>query len=179
MGIAQLFFKKGNYISTVELDIVITESASATSRMTQNPVENGADVNDHIIIEPMTFFTSGVVSNISSSVIGQIVSVINSFTKESTKAQEAWNALLELRSNRTTFTLVQGLRSYENVVLLSLNENQDKDTANGLFFNATMQELILVGPKIVTSDQFNETDISDKMVQTVAGGQKQLQEDSE
>ena len=60
MAISQLIFRKGNFISTVELDIIIVESATATVRLTQNPVENAADVNDHIIIEPLTFSTEGV-----------------------------------------------------------------------------------------------------------------------
>lgn len=176
MGIAQLFFRKKNLISTVELDIIISEGATATARLTSNPVENGADMNDHIIIDPMTFNVSGVVSNISSNIIGQILNLPNVFSQETSKAQEAWEELLELQTKREPFTLVQGLKEYENIIILSLSESQDKDTANGLFFTATMQEVIFVGAQTVTEEQFNDPNISDKMVPTVAGGQKQLQE---
>lgn len=172
MAIAQLLFKKGNFISTVELDIIINEGASATSRLTENPVENGANVNDHIIIEPMTFTTEGMVSNISSDVIGQ-------FSQNSNKAQEAWSDLLELQINRQPFTLIQGLREYNNIVILSLAEQQDKDTANGLFFTATMKELIFVGSEIITPDQFDDSNISDKMIPATSGGLKQVKETTE
>jgi len=174
MSIAQLFFKKGNFISTIELDIIITEGATATARLTENPVENGANVNDHIIIEPMTFIVEGVVSNASTSFIGQITKNQNVFNNNISKSKEIWDQLLELQVDRTPFTLVQNLRRYDNVVILSLTENQNKDTSNGLFFTATLKELIFVGSQIVTSDQFNDSNISDKMVPATAGGLKQL-----
>ena len=174
MSIAQLFFKKGNFISTIELDIIISESATATVRVTENPVENGANVNDHIIIEPLTFTTAGVVSNISSSTIGQFTRIPTIFSQNTAKSKEAWEALLELQINRTPFTLVQGLKEYNNIVLISLTESQDKDSANGLFFTATMKEIIFVGIKAITAEQFNEPPIADKMIPVIKGGLKQL-----
>jgi len=174
MSIAQLFFKKGNFISTVEIDAVINESASATVRVTENPVEFGANMNDHIITEPMTFTVSGIVSNISSNKIGQFLRVPTIFSKNTSKSKEAWEALLELQINKTPFTLVQGLKEYRNIVILSLTENQDKDTANGLFFTATMKEVIFAGAEIITEEQFNNINIADKMVPAISGGLKGL-----
>ena len=173
MSITQLLFRKGNYISTIQLDIIVTESASANVRVTENPVENGANVNDHIIVEPMTFFVEGVVSDISSSFIGALSST--AFNRGNQKSKEAWEALLQLQVDRTPFTLVQGLKEYPNVIILSLTEQQDKDTANGLFFTATMREIIYVGVEIITASQFNDSNIADKMVPTIQGGQKLLQ----
>ncbi len=174
MSVAQLFFRKGNFISTVELDIIISESATATIRVTENPVEHGANVNDHIIVEPRTFTTNGVVSNISSSVIGQFARVPAVFSQSTSKSKEAWEALLELQINRTPFTLIQGLKKYDNVVILSLTESQDKDTANGLFFTANMKEIVFVGAKTITAEQFNDSSIADKMIAAIEGGLKQL-----
>jgi len=180
MGFAQLFFKKGNFIDTIELDIIIREGATATARVTANPVENGADSNDHIIIDPMAFTVEGLVSNVSSSSIDQfstaVENVVNRFNGDPSKSQQAWDDLLNLMISRTPFTLVQGLKTYENVVILSLSEQQDKDTANGLFFTATMKEIIFVGSQIITAEQFNESDTADKMIPSTEGGLKQLQE---
>lgn len=166
MTISQIIFKKGNFVGDIELDIIITESATATARVTENPVEHGADTNDHIIIEPMAFTTEGVVSNISSTTFG---------SPSSTNAREAWEALLELQASKVPFTLVQGLKTYDNVVILSLSEAQDKDTSNGLFFTSAMKEINLVGTDAPTEDQFDDADIADKMVPTISGGLKQLE----
>ena len=89
-------------------------------------------------------------------------------------AQEAWEALLQLQIDREPFTLVQGLRSYDNIVILTLNEQQDKETSNGLFFNATMKEVIFVGAEATTLSQFNEPDIADQVLPTIIGGLKNL-----
>lgn len=174
MSIAQLFFRKGNFISAIELDIIISESASATARVTENPVEHGANVNDHIIIEPLTFTTVGVVSNISSSTLGQFTRVPTIFSQNTAKSKEAWEALLELQADRLPFILVQGLKEYKNIVIISLSESQDKNTANGLFFTATMKEIIFVGAKTITAEQFNDSSIADKMITAIEGGLKQL-----
>ena len=176
MAISQLFFRKGNFISNIELDIIIQEGANASVRLTENPVENGANMNDHIIVQPMNFFVSGVVSNISSTTIGAFSNAGNVFNQSSTKAKEAWDALLELQVNRTPFKLVQGLKEYNNIIILNLTETQDKDTSKALFFTATMKEVIIPGTQTITEDQFNDENISDKMIPAINGGLKQLQE---
>ena len=171
MSITSLFFNKGNYIEEIELDIIISESASATARVTKNPVEKGADINDHKIIEPMTFTMSGVVSNTPSSLFNQFNRTTGS---DRTKAQSAWDDLLKLHKESTPFTLVQGLKSYDNVTMISLTESQDVDTANELSFTATFTELNLAGvdaPPIVT---YADQDTSDKASPSTNSGLKQI-----
>ena len=182
MAIAQLFFRKPNLIGTIELDVIIQEGATASARITKNPVENGADINDHIIIDPMVFTMSGVVSDIKTSIIGSIgllnsvESVISTFTRTNTPSKEAWDELLLLHAERTPFELVTNIKTYENVVIQSLTETQDKDTSNALFFSATLTEIILVGEKAQDANQFNDSDVADKAISTVNGGQQSLGE---
>ncbi len=171
MALTSLLYNVGNYIDTIELDVVITENASATSRITKNPVENGADINDHIIIEPMTFSMEGVVSNASSSILDLASGILNE-----DKALKTWNDLLKLMTDRTLFTLVQGLRSYNNVALLTLNTDADKDTSNGLFFTATFSEVIIVNVSVAPNRTYADQDTSDKIEPQVNGGLKQMTE---
>jgi len=170
MAITQLLFKKGNYIGEIELDVIITEGASANVRLTKNPVENGADINDHVVVEPMTFSISGVVSNASSNIIDAAANILGS----QTKAQQAWEDLLELQINRTPFTLVQGLKSYDNVLITSLSESQDKDTSNSLNFTASLSEVILVGTGGPPATTFADQDTSDKATPSTSGGLKSI-----
>jgi hypothetical protein len=174
MAFTQLIFRKKNLLATIQLDVVINETALATSRVTANPVESAADINDHIIIEPMAFTVEGVVSDISPSIIENATTFLNQFSENTRRSQVAWEALLKLRTDKTIFKLEQGLRSYDNVVIESIQEAQDKDTSRGLFFYASLRQIILVGVGAITSDNFNDTNIADKMVPTVEGGLKQL-----
>jgi hypothetical protein len=176
VAISQLIFKEKNLISTIELDVIIVESATSTVRLTQNPVENGADINDHIIVEPLTFTVEGVVSNVSSTFVDAFASAPTVFSRSTSKAQDAWTELLKLQAEKTPFDLKQGLKTYDNVVILTLSQAQDKDTANGLFFTSTMKQLILVGAGAVTADDFPNQNISDQMIPATTGGLKQLEE---
>ena len=164
MAFGTLLFRKGNFLGEIKLDIIITESASSTSRITKNPVENGADMNDHIIIEPMSFKMTAVVSNSISNILDLPTAL------DRTKAQSAWNDLLELQMNREPFTLVQGLKTYDNIVIQSLTETQDKDTSKGLFFTATLTEIIVASTDGAPVTGFLTDDISDQMVPSTNGG---------
>jgi len=177
MGISQLIFKKGNFIGEIELDVTVSESASSSSSITSNPVENGADVNDHIIINPMTYTIVGVVSNTKVSTLGGLntieqLSTGNVFTKQSTPSSEAWDELLELQADRIPFTLVTNLKAYDNVVIENLNTSQDKDTSNSLHFTANLREIIFVGSQLLTTEQFNEARIADQTIPNIEAGLK-------
>ena len=163
MKLTQLFYKKkDNLLATIKLDAIITESAEANVRLTENPVEQGANVNDHIIFEPLTFSMQGAIVNDFSSNV---------------RTKQTWSDLLSLQANRTVFNLVQGLKTYKNVVLLSLTTQQDVSTANALIFSATLKELILVGQKRVMAEQFKDKNLFYQMSDKVNGGLKQLKDE--
>lgn len=177
MSLAQLFFGKKNEIGLIEFDVTISESATSTATATKNPVENGADITDHVRMEAMAFTVSGVVSDtpvqylagLSAQAIENIASGNISGNRPST---DAWDKLLELQTTREPFTLVQGLKSYDNVVITKLSSTQDAASGNALFFTAEMQEIILVGEAELTGDSFNEIFITAGMLETFNAGLK-------
>jgi len=177
MGISQLIFKKGNFIDEVELDVIVSESVNTSSTITSNPVENGSDVNDNIVINPMTFSISGIISDTKVAPLGGLntleqIASGNAFTKQSTPSKEGWELLLELQADRIPFTLVTNLKAYDNVVLENLSAAQDKDTSNSLHFTANLKEIIFVGSQVLTAEQFNEDNVADQTTPTTEGGLK-------
>lgn len=173
MSLAKLITRKGNFIEEIEIDVIISEGATSSSTITKNPVENGADVNDHIIIEPMTFQMSGIVSDASSSFL-QTANQVAAIGSGTTRSKATWEDLLELQTRREPFTLVQGLKTYENVVIQSLSETQDKDTSNALSFTATLTEIILVGTGAPPTTEFGSDATSDQMTPATDSGLKQV-----
>lgn len=169
MGIAQLLFSKGNFIDTIELDVIITEGATSSAQVTSNPIQSAVDSNDHIVLQPMTFSMAGAVSNASSSTIGQFSQ--NAFTPR--KDVGVWKELLNLQASKKLFTLVQGLRSYPNVQITSLSESQDKDTYSSLFFTASLQQIIVPGGGN-TADKYKDQNTKDQASPQFAGGIKQV-----
>ena len=171
MSISQLIFKKGNFIAEIELDVIVSESVQTSSTITSNTVENGADVNDHIIINPMSFSMTGVVSDTKVQILGGL-NTLDSFTRQTSPSQDAWEELLELQANRIPFTLITNLKAYDNVVLENLSVLQDKDSSNSLNFTANLKEIIFVGNEVLTADQFNSQDVSDQTIPNIEGGLK-------
>ena len=177
MSLSQLFFKEPNIIGdsstlVIELDVIVSEGATATATKTRNPVESGADTNDHIRIEPMTFTMSGVVSDTPVKFLAGIQS--GGILSGNKQSRTAWDSLLQLHALRQPFTLVQGLKTYENVVLLKLSTTQNVSNFRALQFTAEMEELILVGVKELTGDNFNEPIISAGMTANSDQGLKDL-----
>lgn len=173
-GIAALIFKEDNLIGDIKIDVFIKERAKSSVRVTTNPVQSGAPVNDHIIPEPMTFYLEGVVSNASTSIIGQFENVVSNLPGQKTRAQETWAALLELQSKGETIVLQQNLMSYKDIILQNLEVNQDKSTANSIWFTADFIALNLVGAKLASSQDFGDAETGDAMSPSVNGGLKGL-----
>lgn len=174
MSILTLLLRNGHYISEVQVDAFLREAATATARVTRNPVENGADVNDHIIIEPMRFVMEGVVSNTGSSVLTAAAFATAQFSLKVSRSQAVWADLLELQASRTPFTLVQNLKSYNNVAIESLTAVQDVNTANALIFTANLIEIIYVGKEAPPIVEYSSSTTSDKASPTSNSGTRQL-----
>lgn len=175
MSLAQLFFSEKNAIGdattgVIEFDVTVSESATAKARATKNPVENGADITDHVIIEPMTFGVSGIVSNTPVKYLAGIQS--GTFLTGNRPAKTAWDKLLELQASREPFVLAQGLKSYSNIIITGLSTTTDATTGGSLFFSAEMEEIILVGTQELRAFNFKEPDISDCMLPVVDLGLK-------
>jgi len=175
MSIAKLRFKKGNYIKDISVDVIITESANASAQITSNPVEKGADYNDHVIIQPMTFSMTGVITDAATTAVDVATRITSadSYTAVTSPSKDSWQDLLSLHASAQPFDLVQNLKTYKNVIFVSISESQDKDTSRGLFFTATFQVLNLVGDSAVETQIYKDTSTADKSIPQKEGGNKQ------
>lgn len=170
MSITQLFFAEETKIGSVTIDAVISESASSKATLTKNPVEKGADTTDHIRLEPMSFSATGIVSDTPVKLLGNLTNIFkNSGYRIS---QQTWDKLLILQAKREPFTLVQGLKSYDNIVIEELSYTQDVNTYNVLIFNCTMAEIVLVGQDEVNAQTVKEKDTYDRTSPLIDLGRK-------
>ena len=178
MSLSQLFFKQTNQIGDdsvgiIELDVIVSESATSKTSVTRNPVENGADVTDHARMEPMEFQVTGIVSNTPVIFLSGIQS--GNILTGNRQSATAWENLLELQSKRQPFTLTQGLKSYENVIITQLKQTTTASNAGALQFTANLQEVITVGVQELQDFNFNEPEISAGMLPATDDGIKVVQ----
>lgn len=109
-------------IGPVAVDVVITEDHTAEIEITGNPIETGAEVNDHAYIMPK-LLTLEVGARNAAATYGQLV-----------KFQET----------RQPFTIVTGLSVYRNMLIKSINATRDVEFSRILKCTVDLQEIIIV-----------------------------------
>lgn len=140
---ASLFFKdkrNKNQIGTFEIDVTVEENHSMTSQVTDNPVEGGSTINDHIINDPKQITLTGVVSNTPIAIFG--------IGSSESRTQDAFEALEELRDSRITFDLLTGFKLYRNCAFTDLQ--MPKVRAGVLRFSAAFKQLTIVRTELAT-----------------------------
>ncbi|ETR73979.1 MAG: hypothetical protein OMM_00556 [Candidatus Magnetoglobus multicellularis str. Araruama] len=166
-GIANIVYRDKSKIHNIEIDVIVKESATSSSKITKHPVEQGCEFSDHKIQLPMSFSCSGVVSNYSSN----LLDLADTFSKN--KSFDVWQKLLTLQRTGNSFMLVQSLCSYDNIQLTSITMTKDADKKNGLFFDASFQEVIIIGDGVKETVKYNP-DMFDRMASDIHGGFQQL-----
>lgn len=150
--VGRLFFPREYSIGDIEIDSILSEAHSSTAQVTSYPVESGGSMADHIVVDPSTVIIRGVVSDISSNefidygMIGLSKEISDDAKgKESkTRSQLVWAQLRDAQSKRELISIQTGLRLYENMAIVALQVDQDKDTSLSLHFTATLKEVLSI-----------------------------------
>lgn len=156
MGVFNILFKKERTkIGSIQVDVTISESHTAKSQVTKNPVEDGVDVADHVRLESLEYTMNGMITNTPSafSLVDTGVGIVTSLTGQTNRALDAYNQIMELRESRQPFTLITGLIQYENMIIEEFVVNRDARTANAIFFTARMRQV-----EIATSETVSQSD---------------------
>ncbi len=128
------------------LDCTVNERHSAKARATRHPVEEGADISDHIHHEPDELTLEGVISN--TPAIDPISLLTN---MDPLRADTAYQVLLELVADGTPVRICTSLREYDNMVLESLEIPRSANQTNGVNFTLTARSIRTVSTKTVAA----------------------------
>lgn len=109
-------------VGPVRFDCVISEDHTSEIEITGNPIETGAEVNDHAYIKPKQV-TLDVADN---------------------NAALIFNALVTFQESRIPFFMITGLKLYKNMLIQSIDATRDKDTSKILRATIILREVIIV-----------------------------------
>ena len=137
--------------------VSITEGHSAQVQTTDYPIENGTQGTDHIVRQP-----DAVTWEIAFS--------------EASNPQEIYSRLHELMLSGTPFDAVTGLKTYHNMVLLSLSCTQDVHTSRILRIQLTMREIIITSAQKTTIPSTENQASPQMTASTQESGKKQAVE---
>lgn len=134
---AALFFRSNRVykISSIELDLILSESHNFSNTVTQLNVEDGSIISDHIQNNLENGSLTGLVSNFSLKRAGSITS---------NRAQEVFDELRDLWKKRSLIQVVTIYRVYNNVAITNINPVRDDTTGEAISFELSFQEVNIV-----------------------------------
>lgn len=134
-------------LGNIAFDAVISENIDASSVVTSNPIETGAEVNDHIYANPKTYTLEAGVSNTPLRVLSSDIFSSGNVVGDSNGAGRkvsAWSILNQIHIAGEPFTVQAGLETLPNMVIVGLSAPDDAFTSGSLIFIATLVQINVV-----------------------------------
>lgn len=171
MAFENLFIRTEKSVGGIELDAVLTETHTNQVRLTKNPVELGADITDHAIIEPKRINVVAQVSDtpLGGAAFGQIVDLVtglfgSSTSQNITRSNTAYRAMIQLMEQCEPIEVQTKLKLYKNMVITSLSVTQDKNSSRIVLMNIDLEEVLITESQIIklTSEQLQEGSVREQ-----------------
>lgn len=125
-------------------DAFIIESHTGTVRITEHPVQSGANISDHAYNLPDRLSLQIFVSDSMECVVS------NQFSQYSTKSVSAYQVLRELKRKRKPLSVRTKLQYYTNMLIESMTVNDDFKSAHNLRCTVMLREVMVADVKSQT-----------------------------
>lgn len=164
MAFENLFIRTNKNLAGIQLDAVLSESHDNIIRVSKNPVELGADITDHAIIEPKRINLLAQVSDTplglaaGSEIIDSVTGLFGTSTEGNiTRSNAAYNSLIQLMELREPIEVQTKLVLYSNMLISRIRTIQDKDSSRAVLLNIDLEEILITESEIVqlTSEQLS------------------------
>lgn len=149
----------------IACDCVTNEEHSMVAEATQYEIEDGSNLNDHIINhgktikiegivsdDPLTYLQTNILDRTISSITPEILrSKLNfSLSGENGKpSKEAFDQLEKIYDEKRPINIITGLKRYENCAMESLIIPRDQNTVRALKFTAIFRQMNIISTKKV------------------------------
>ena len=163
-GVNILFGRKAGKIGELQLDAVLSEQHEYENEVSQFPLEEGADITDHVKLYPETIIIDGFITNSPIRVLYEDVSEVikrkpgeaevrrETRTNAINNVELAQDILLkisgrQIQGNNTTpeiVDIVTGLRVYTGMVMTSLSIPRNARTGQAIQFTARFTRIVTV-----------------------------------
>jgi hypothetical protein len=131
-------------LDDVEFDVSESESHRSSAKITDHPVEAGAQISDHVVPEQDSLELTARVTNTP------IVSQDETATLSPFRAEEAYRRLIELKNARETVSVITSLREYENMIITSVGVSRNASSGNVLALSISLRQIRTATSEIVT-----------------------------
>lgn len=121
------------YIDDILVDATPSEAPTFSNEITENPVEDGTVITDHINNNPNTLELNVVITG-----------------EYEGSPQEKYERLLEIRNEREIISVIGALQVYENMAISEINLEKSADNAKGYSGTISFQQVKFATAETVT-----------------------------
>ena len=118
-------------------DVTFKETHTYMNEITQNPVQDGANINDHVYQQPILFAWDVGMSDCLTSIVP------NQFNGASQRSVAAFDILESLWKNSSRLTITTSFKQYQNMLIKSFVVTKDKHTMFGMKATVVFQQVIV------------------------------------
>lgn len=148
-----VFFKKQCKLGELIIDLSLKQEIRYSNKITEFPIESGANIADHVITRPTklilqgriienTFDIVGNVQQITNMFTGNIINNISNFARGvSIKQTTAYQILQTLWQNKSLVTVTFKLDTFDDMVIEDLTFTSDSSTLDNLAFDITLVQV--------------------------------------
>lgn len=149
MPLSIVYSTSESRLATLELDAVVSKSHGAEVDVTEHEVEEGANVTDHAKPKPETLRVEGLISDgpLQTGVQGA------AFQVRPGRTLDALATLRRLKDEGALVTVTHNGRSYERLVIASLDEPEDVRSADAARVSIAFKRVRLVQTRSVAVRQ--------------------------
>lgn len=154
-------------------DAVIRESHYSELVVTDNPVETGVVISDHAFMAPLRLEIEAQIGDFWLHAIGpggQVVS--DTWLSDAGRSVNSFLQIQGLQALAEPFSIQTGLTLYSNMLITTLQAEQDVATANVFRFRASLRQVIFVNTQTVTYPPRAPGPPAHKANKTVSSGNK-------
>jgi len=119
-------------------DATFVEDHTAESVVTEEPIELGAEISDHMYAKSIELIIS---AGVDDKPFGLSADTGDS---NEVRSSSTYEALLNLKNTAELFNIQTGLKLYDNMVVYKIAVRQDKNTPDSFYFDATCRQLSIV-----------------------------------
>jgi hypothetical protein len=165
-------------IGFLKLDASLSENHVRSAEVTENEVEDGVVISDHVRLSPRTLNIEGFISSVPVSVLGlgvstdDILGTAKDFLQSNESSgftglvknavrtpKEAYDYLDDLMEKRIPFSVVTALKRYENMIITNLSAPRSASNGDSLYFNIELKQIKIVKSSVVLIPAFKTTSI--------------------
>ncbi|MBZ9939133.1 hypothetical protein LB518_22745 [Mesorhizobium sp. BR1-1-16] len=141
-------------------DVTIEETARDNLFITQHPVEQGASISDHAFAMPVELEMTVGWSNATAGIFGFTYIV--------------YQEMLALQKTRRPFTVYTPGRSYQNMLIRTVEKRTNAQIADSLIVRVILQQVLIVSTQVTSTGSAATQASPQKTAPTANLGTKQL-----